>query len=293
MKYFFIILFLAACTHETPKKDAPTVSALTTYWTATSRLLGMLDRGFVVSRWEDGTAEHKGDALIWSGVTLGTLPCERVPEIADALVKMVDDKAGGMYRHPDLPDQVSLDGQIGVYRGIAEVMARCPGEAERWAPILAKHLAPDSPAAWPLTEFRYVPELALAVATGAEHPDRRRLDSLLGAIEGWALGVQVGHQACFRVNLGYQTIKTVEALGEEIPAQRRENFCAVTRGMRLATVDHLCGRGDLAGWIDDFEFNRYEYAFQRCPWEGDPDGKPGLFTPAVDLLEAIRTRYSF
>lgn len=297
MRLSLIFLCLLACSpaKDAEEKAAPDPAIISRYDSASDRALSMTDRGFVVSRWEDGSTEHQGDALIWTGILLAHLPCDKGQPLEDALLKMVDDLGGGFYRHPSLSNSISLDGIVGAYRGISHRIVACPGSATKWAPRLQQHLAldrfnPASAQRWEF-EFRYVPELALAVATGGPRPDSRRLADLAKTLESWAAGVQISHSACFRVNVAYQTIRTVEELGGAFPALRRDNFCGATRGMRLATVDAWCGRGDLPAWIATFRYDEWEYAHQRCPWEDSPDGKPGLHTPAVDLIEAYDEAY--
>ncbi len=93
------------------------------------------------------------------------------------------------------------------------------------------------------------------------------------------------------MNLGFLTLETLEDLGDDISNSGRNDFCAATRGVQIATVDEWCGRGGLKDWISNFQFDRYEYAFQRSgSWES-PDGN-GDKTPALDLLVAMRQVYN-
>lgn len=292
-----ILAALAACAPKEPAEpEDPSSDIVGQYDFASDRLLGMLDRGMVVSRWESGEAEHQGDSLIWSGIAMAALSCEDGLVIEDTLLAMMAELGGGMARHHDRMEKISIDGAIGAYRGIGERIARCPGSAEKWGPMLQAHLAnetlnPHTDVTWPL-EFRYVPELLLAVAIGGARPDARRLVDLAAQIETWALAVVASKAACYRINLGYQALRTVERAGEAIPPSRRANFCTVTRGTRLPTVESWCGRAPIREWIGEFQYNQWEYRPQRCiAWES-PDGKPGLSTPAVDLLEAYRDAYT-
>ncbi len=261
------------------------------YDDAITRIVGMLDQGYVVSR--DPAPAHIGDALIWSGIALAVLPCAAGDPVESALLDMMNVLNGGLWRHYSLPDQISLDGAIGLYRGIAHRITACPGSKAKWIPALTAHLAlnklnPSSETTWP-GDFKYVPELALAVATGGVHPDPSRLVALTGQVDAWTYGTVMAQEPCFRVNLGYQTLRTLEELGETV---HNGNFCAETQLAGLATADHWCARNDGHAFIDNFVYNQWEYHPQRCTWEGLPDGKPGLETPALDLIEMIHESYT-
>lgn len=290
-----LIFILAGCHPSKPAipKADPPQEILDQYATASDRLIAMSDGNYVVSRHDDDTMEHIGDSLIWTGIALGMLPCTKGDAIEASLFDMIDQLDGGMWRHPSLPDQISLDGAIGVYRGAAKRIMQCPGSKERWSVALAKHLQlgklnPKSDQTWPL-EFKYVPELALAVSSGSSLPSHDRLVALTGQINDWALATVISHSACYRLNLGYQTFRTIEELGQNI---NNGDFCAQTAGAGLATIDRWCGRNDGHEFISNFEYDRWEFQPQRCSWEGDPDGKPGLHTPGLDLIEMIYESYN-
>lgn len=263
----------------------------------------MLDGGYVVSRViENNEPWHQGDSLLFSGMALAVLPCADGDPIEDALLKMMDDTGGGLWRHPTQPERISWDGAVGAYRGIATRIVHC-GSAEKWRPRLLAHLElnrlnPLSDVTWPTEAFRYVPELALARADGATDFDSHRLDDIAAQVETWAAAVQTARTLktdggeCYRVNLAFQTLATVEELGGAFAGFRRDNLCAATRGMDLPHLDNWCGRGDLKGWIDNYVPNVWEYRFQRCPDSESPDGKDWLATPGVDLLEAMRAAYT-
>ncbi len=110
-------------------------------------------------------------------------------------------------------------------------------------------------------------------------------------IVGWATAVKQTREACFRINLGYQTLKTVHALGGAISGLGKDAFCKTTADTDLPTVDHYCERADLGGFIESFVWDAWEYRHQRCPaWESS-DGRAGLATPGLDLAEALKEKY--
>jgi len=240
--------------------------------------------GWVVSRWSDGPIEHTGDSLLWTGMAMGVLDCERgsVPE--KALLDMLEETGGYAYRHPrEAAREPSLDGHLGLYWGIAHRVSRCPDSAHVWAQALAAHkpVNVNIPFTKVLDSVKY--QLGLA-------PRPTGTATLTDSIAAWAYGVVLTKASGYRIHLGFLALETLEATGAGLPAAARSKFCAATGGAGMATVDHWCGRGDLVSWIQKFESDRFEFSHQRAAWES-PDGKPGLETPGLDLIVAIATAY--
>src|SRR5688500_14090048 len=50
--------------------------------------------GYVVSRWSDGSPEHVGDSLIWSGLAMAVLPCDAGRPILDAILRSLEERGG-------------------------------------------------------------------------------------------------------------------------------------------------------------------------------------------------------
>lgn len=303
---FVLCACLGGCGRaDEPEKQQPSGEVRELYQAVQDRLVGMLDGGYVVSRWDDGRPEHLGDALIWSGIALHALDCAHGQPIEDSLVAMVGELEGGLWRHPMLPDQVSMDGSTGFYRGVASRIDRCPGARERWAAAFAQHQAfsrpadrlnPDADVVLP-KEFPYVRDLLAHRLGLAGQPSADRLRILEAEVIAWARAPKLAHDtgkgsdACFRINVGYQTLRTIQALGGPLSAPAKDLFCATAHYANFATVEHWCERADIGEWIAGFEYDRYEYAHQRCPWES-ADGKAGLVTPALDLAEALKEKYA-
>jgi hypothetical protein len=283
---------------KAPAKEAetePSAAVRARYLEASERLKrDFIDEGFVVSRnAETGAPEHVGDALIWTGVALFALPCDLGNELDNAAIAMVDELDGGLYRHPKLPDAVSMDGALGLYFGVASRVARCPGARERWADPMGKHLAFVRENGGLLNrkstsrlELHFDAPLYALVGV----PDAHRQADMEKEAAAWALAVKVKHAACFRVNLGYLALRTIEEAGGAVTDSGRNSFCAATAGLGLAHVDHWCGRDGLEAFVAGFEFDRWEVALQRCPGWETPDGQ-GFHTPGVDLLWAMRELY--
>lgn len=275
-----LIALVTACGRQDaePRVDAPT-EIVAKFDEASGRLLAMTEpHGWVVSRWlDEGAVEHTGDSLLWTGVALGVLACGGGEAPEDALVAMLTD--GNLYRHPsEAAREASLDGQLGLWWGIIKRVERCPESREKWAAALENYEPVNVPEAFNvvLEEARY------RVGIGAA-PSAVRVSGLAHIVAGWASVVVASKKAGFRLHLGWLSLS---ALGAD-----NGSYCAATRGAGIPLVEHFCGREPLFDWIDQFQYDVWEYRHQRAKWE-DPDGKPGLATPGLDLLVAIRESYN-
>jgi len=282
-----LVSILLGC-GEAPPKEAPLspdtdIAALKA--DAELRLLEMTEPyGWVVSRWSDGRIEHTGDSLLWTGMAMGVLDCERgsVPE--KALLDMLEETGGYAYRHPrEAARKPSLDGHLGLYWGIAHRVSRCPASAQVWRRALTTHKPVNVNALF--TKVLDSVKFQLGLATSP-----KGTATLTDSIAAWAYGVVLTKASGYRIHLGFLSLETLEATGAGLPASARSKFCSATTGATMATVDHWCGRGDLPAFIQGFQPNAWEYAPQRASWES-PDGKPGLETPGLDLIVALATAY--
>jgi hypothetical protein len=284
-----------------PEPEQPGMSDVQLYDEAVQRLDRFIDRGFVVSLKADGTAEHQGDSLIWTGMALGSLPCGLGTKVAFGIRRMAAILQGGMWRHPDLVDDVSMDGALGVYWGLARRIKRC-GEADFWKGMIEEHvryldthdvlkLNPNSTASL-VPGFDYLPRLLAHEADVGGEPSKDMLRSMQLSTIAWTVATKSQKAAAYRIHLSMIALQTVEELSVKLDPLLRSAFCSASKDTDMPTVDHFCGRGDLGGWISGFEYNAWEMRHQRAgAWE-TPDGKPGLETPAVDLLVALTTAYN-
>lgn len=289
MRFLILLLALAGCAKkEIPEvvTASPNEAHAARALEITERLPGFLDRGFVVSLYE-GLTMHQGDSLLFSGLALYALSCEDGKPIADGLEKMLKDLDGGAYRHPDQPDrEVSLDGLLGLYRGLAKRVA-C-GEKDRWAAVMKNHrarVAASLPA-----EFNLVAEtLGYKLGLNAE-PDMQRLHSLAVEVTTWSRLVIAGHRACYRIHLGTLALQTMEDMGYKVRDADRAEFAQVTNGIDMPTIDAFAGREALPAYLDHFTASEWQYRHQRCPkWE-DPDGA-GMQHPGIDYLVGFADLY--
>jgi hypothetical protein len=308
---FLIAIAVAACGHADPKPEPSTPAApeVVRFDEAADRLVAMLDQGWVVSRDVAGAPAHEGDSLIWTGVAMGDLDCARGDQLEAALISMVEATDGKLFRHPTLKNKVSLDGAVGLYFGVAERVEHCPGAADRWHAVLAAHprffddpLNDQEQVRLPLG-FKAVRALLGARLGLVAPPTDGELRELEREVAGWVRAVKAGKKAfdlhlideapsCFRVHVAHRTLEAVEALGAVVTREGRDDFCQATDGLAIGTVDQWCGRPvDLGAWVQGFQYDRWEFAFQRCQaWEA-PDGN-GLHTPALDLIDALRKTYA-
>lgn len=277
---FFLIMALIGCRHKevdvTDIKE-PTVELAKKCQDVVERFPEFLDRGFVVSLYQ-GTKIHQGDSLLFSGLALYALDCKNGQPIADALMAMLDSLDGGVYRHPDLPEkEPSLDGLLGMYRGITKRINMC-GETDQWAKVMTHHNARMA-AALP-AEFNLVAD-ALGHRLGLNgEPDARRRETLAAEIVAWTELVKARKAACYRVHLGLLALQTMDDLGFPIPAGSRGQFAAATDGLQMPTIDHYSGRDGLEAFLQDFKYNDWQFALQRCekwePRDGFDQQHPGV-----------------
>ncbi len=308
-KLLIFLSLLFGCSKAKPEPD-PLPSAMTIdqrFDEAQSRVQsGFLEGGWVVSHNADGSLEHQGDSLIWTGLWLGAATCASGDASEQALLGMITSSGGQLIRFDPLPEEykggreVSFDGAIGLYNGVSDRVKRCPGSKAAWHDAIQLHhdfveandgklnASADSRV---VPEFNYVLDRLLDSLSdgGDSHADRGRLDRLTVEAAGWVGVVNATHEAGFRAHLVLLTFQTLENVGEDV-GKARDAVCAVSKGMDLKTLDQWCGRGDLVGWIDGFQFNVWEYRHQRAAWE-TPDGK-GYQTPGIDILVAIRQAYT-
>jgi hypothetical protein len=303
IKRLISILVLTACSKAADKPEPlpPTPPVEQVYAETIDRLeSSFLDTGWVVSK-KHGEPYHIGDSLIWSGLYLYAAPCDRAQATESALLNMLQDTDGYLYRHPTLSTEASLDGALGLWLGGAYRAFKCGSPS--WPTAFKTHhnwlqdndweLNPHSSAkAYP--EFNYLPALISARLNGAEAaPTYTRLNTIEIEVAAWAQAVKSTKAACYRAHLGWLALVTAEVAGENISANGRNAFCGATDGLDLPVIDHWCGRPGLEEYLAGFEYDKWEYRHQRCGgangWEY-PDGGEAE-TPALDRLMALRVGY--
>lgn len=301
MQRLLLLLTLAGCAKAParPEPSEPTPAVRALYAEASQRLTsGFLEGGWVVSRTSEGEPRHQGDSLIWSGLSLYALSCEDGAQVEDALLRMLGEGGGGLVRFPGLDKPVSMDGALGLYRGAADRIQRCPGSREKWAPAVQKHLAYVSASNGRLGpegatlagDFGYVLDLLGEWLDVGAPADSERAGGLAAQASAWALATVATKSSAYRIHLGLLAFETTEALGADVPEDGRNGFCQTSREAALPGVEWWCGREQaLYAFIDGFKYDEWEMRLQRGAWES-PDGN-GLRTPGLDILVALRTAY--
>ena len=298
---FLLPIILSCASPKVADKDSPDAIIRGKYIEAITRLkLNHLENGWVVSRKITGEPEHMGEGLLWSGLWIAAAPCGEASETSIMLRDMVLRHKGGLVRYEPLGEyeggrEITLDGAIGLYRGIAEEVMRCGNKGDWYEPTLA-HLnyvvqhsgkLNEKAKAELIREFTYVLDLIAYRLSIRGEPSTDRLRMLEAQITSWAAGTVASKSSAYRVHLGFVVLETVERLGKKV---NWGPFCLASNGVDIPLIDHKCGRGDLKGWIDAFKFNEWEYRHQRSgKWE-HPDGD-GDETPGLDLITAIEAAY--
>ncbi len=275
MKLLALIILLSGCSPK-PAPSIPASPLPISYESVADRLVSMMDRGWVVSRDQDEAAQHKGDALLFTGLALGALDCERGNAPEAALMQMFTDTGGGFYRHPDIPDEWSLDGAIGVYWGALRRAEKCPDSADKWRLALLQNQTKVDLDPF----FGVMRDSVIAKLSAAPGPDQDQIGKLGAEVDGWAIGVVAWKQPAYRLHLGYLVIDALDA------PNSKTAFCEAVKPAKMPLLEDFCARPGLQRWMQDYAPNIWEYAHQRSPeWE-TPDGK-GLETPGLDYLMAV------
>lgn len=251
---------------ETVPKDDPEAYAF-----VAGRALAMADNGWIVSRWDDGSMRDQGDSLLFTGLAMGAMNCAdgAVPE--RALLKMLWDNHGKVFRHPSLPDDYSLDGLLGLWWGAYQRTRKCPESQDAWAEVLPEHA----------TAVAIEPyfDAVLDTVRGLEVSETNR-GKLGAAVAAWAVATVSQRAAAYRLHLGFLALDVVSA------PKGKAAYCGAVKEAHMPLLEDFCGRDGLLQWVDDFQYDRYVYAHQRAVWEPQ-DGQLGLSTPAIDYLIAL------
>ncbi len=266
----FIVLMGCAAAKSEPAPQSPLQSQQSKYAEVVARITQFTNRGFVVSL---GGNDHHGDSLIFTGLALYGLPCAEGEPLARGIEGML--ASGTYYRYPGDSDSVSMDQLLGMYRGIAARVRRC-GEKDRWAAALRTAPAVTLPAG-----FDYVRQRLMAVLGVGGDPAGSLRSEMEASAASWTATVNATHAAAYRVHLSLIALQAVEEMGTSVS---RAAFCSASRGVGIATVENWCGREGIASALDRFQYDIWEYHWQRGAWES-PDGDNSPH-PAVDYLVA-------
>lgn len=304
-KFLVLLLIIVGCSHseERGKSTAPEgYDPLPVVKVYGERLVGEFNEdGWVVSRHEDGSTEHEGDSLLWTGLALGVLPCSYVGVFSDRMIKMIKDHDGALVRYEPLGEyaggrEVTFDGATGLYYGVASLIQRCPDVVSLWKDPWELHLNYLEKADGRLNvkaehdarlfePWGVLPDLiGHLLGLRDDHPSRARMNALELESALWTAATYSAKKPCYRMHLSYLHIRTLDRFGH-LSDEGRKSFCSASEGAKIALYDGFCNRGDILGWMAGYEPDVYEYAHQRCPeWEHPDAGS--LRTPDLDYLMA-------
>lgn len=264
----------------------------------------------VISRKPNGEPEHQGEALIWGGTYLWAAPCDISEPVSKSMAAMVDRLDGQLIRVDPLGEyiggrEVTLDGAIGFMLGVSRRITDC-NEWQLWEQPIRKMIDFQNAnndrlhrnvQAKMTRGFTYLRDLIASKITASPKPSEDRKRDLEKVLAGWPALVQaarttgVGSSACFRVNLSFSSVLTLETLGKDFSQEARNQFCHNTKEMDIPTISHYCGRKSILEYIASYMPDQWEYRHQRCQWES-PDGKENT-SPKLDLLMAYVLAYGW
>jgi hypothetical protein len=295
----FALVFACGKSKPVDKVD-PTDQSQSQFAKYQSRLLGeFLTDGFVISKEQNGSPTDQGDSLLFTGLTLGVLDCEKTGFLLAPIERMQDNFSGYLVRIDPLPEEyrlngntISRDGATGALYGLQLAKRRCTALTDRIDHILARWkdavgnslvLYPRSLAGIITPSFRTY----WKVAHGIGISDIEYEEYIVAGLTTIAF-IKSQKSACYPIHL--QTIQhlTFEIMGKPIFKRNKDEFCALTKGLGLMLTDWYCGRNgdDLKSWLSNPDQSKHVYMSQRCTWEnGDADDK---LSPRVDFLVLFR-----
>jgi hypothetical protein len=299
-----LVLALAGCgkAEDRPELEQPTDENRADYRAISSRVERFVDaHGYVIARDAAGNEKHQGDGLWRSGIALANLPCDMGLGIERALQDMTRSLGGALWRHPTQPERMSLDQALGFYYGAAARVTRCPETAAAWREALALHkdyLEANDGQLNPVdgakltAPFTAVRDALFSAVNLADGPSGRELASLEATAAAWTLATKTAKAACFRVNLSWMSLRTVEYAGYSVSDFGRNQFCGAAEGTDLPQVEHYCGRDGLDAFNREWQPNVWDFRFQRCAGWEEPDCI-GDECAGVDKLTGLVEQYDF
>lgn len=292
---FFCLTSICCCGKSKPVDSIDPGHHSSPFAETQSRLVNaFLPGGFVVSKTVTGTYDDQGDSLLFTGLALAVLDCDKVPLILDGFRRMQANHRNYWVRFDPLPQEyidrqnfVSRDGVTGALFGFAKAAKRCPQSAEEIQGIVARWLGAigDSVFLYPGVLAGIITpsfHTLMRLARGEGVSDLDYEEYHVAALTTATL-IKHNKSACYPIHL--QTIQhmTIEQQGHPLLKRHKDQWCAVTKDMGLLLTDWWCGRNEaeIRAWLSKPE-SPHVYAHQRCKWESqDGDGK---LSPRVDFL---------
>lgn len=265
-----ILMLLVACGKEPPASVAP-ASDQGRFIAVEERAAAMTSpAGWIACQNVDGTPGCLGDSLLFTGLAMGAADCEHGQLYQDAIASM----GAVLSRHPSLTGQISLDGLLGFYWGVARRVRRCPDQVESLRDLFQLSRVTSEAQ---LEPYFGVVSTQVAADLGLGDPPAEDDRGILGAeVAAWSLATTSTHSAGYRIHLGMLALGLVSA------PKGQAAFCASAGAAHIPLVEAFCGRDGLAEWLEAFQEDTWEYRHQRAAWES-PDAA-GRKTPGIDYL---------
>lgn len=282
MLKFLLIFLLVSCG---AKKDDKKLSADPDLAKKRSELLvrfeNYLDEGWVIGK-VNGKKDKLGDSLIWTGLALAGLECDRAKWVLEKLTEESQARGGGLPRHYSFPKVTNtIDGYVGLHYGLVRYAKKCK-DLKNASKLY--DLTRDSYRELLTESLYYVIDRGDAyfrkdVAAISTTNGEALFDT---AITGWAVGIVSAKQACYKLHLASLMAAFVEETGAGVNSKA---FCEASKKADLPFTDAYCGRRNAAKeFLINFKYDQWENRNQRCPaWESE-DNANNKFG-GIDFLE--------
>lgn len=302
MRAIILSILLTAC--ATPKKPLdlpsrlPEKEDLSVVTPMARELLARLksynvDSGYVITRTESGEIEHKGDAVLWTGLAMAAVPCEDAEPLFTQ-VSLDTLRRGGMIGRwaasPNNERPSSRDQVRGVMIGFTDLAKRCGKEdiaKETWR-LHAQYVADNAGGLFPganpgyqVTEFFLWPWSMVGEFFEIQ-PHQGSKTVFEAGLATTAQVIVLQKSAAYPIHLATLDIILADRLGSPISELGFKAFCAASVGSDLGLTEWLCKRKTAKEILLAWAPNTYEYKWQRAPWEGPDAGDHK--TPGVDFL---------
>jgi hypothetical protein len=303
MKYtFFVFILLLACAKPKSPDDAvaklPPKEDLSQFKPRAQAILERfkaynIEAGYVVTRKPDGGIEHKGDAVLWTGLAMMALPCADGDELFRRVVEDTTRRGGliGRWAADPKPEAPSSRDQVrGAMMGFTERAVRC-GDMELARETWRLHmqyvaandggLFPGANQGYRVTEFFLWPWTMVGEFFGIQ-PHQGSKTVFESGLSATAFAIVTQEAPAYPIHLATLDVILSVKIGSPVSELGLKAFCRAASGAGLGLTDWLCRRKTartlLAAWNEDV----YEYQWQRATWE-TPDAD-GNRTPGVDFL---------
>jgi len=243
---------------------------------------------------------HQGDSLIWSGIAMASLPCDRADLIRKAITRSIEKNDGRILRFEPLPtsyqgNETSRDAEVGALFGFTQLSLRCPEMKNSLAAAWETHrdfvkthngrLHEGSNANFYINpSLQFIFDLVSHHFLGTAKPSSESLKMFEAGVIVSTTTISEQKNACYPVHLSTLLLNVASKLGKGVSHLTRREFCHQTRGMDLPLTEWYCERGNKTDFLRNYTPNQWEYRHQRCSGWESPDVDPGEASPGVDYL---------